>query len=63
MGINYLGTCCGAVAVHTREMARALGKLSAEERQWRSADGKVRSGYELQHTDSGHAVTAAVTPK
>ena len=63
MGINYLGTCCGAVAVHTREMARALGKLSTEERQWRSADGKVRSGFELQHTETGHAVTAAVTPK
>ena len=27
IGINYIGACCGAVAIHTREMARALGKL------------------------------------
>ena len=27
MGINYIGSCCGAVATHVREMARALGKI------------------------------------
>lgn len=60
LGVNYIGSCCGSVAIHVREMARALGKLSSEEREWRAADGKVRSGYELQHTDSGQAVTSAV---
>ncbi len=58
MGVNYIGSCCGAVAIHTREMARALGKLPVEERQWRAADGKVRSGYELQHTDRGAEILA-----
>ena len=29
LGINYIGSCCGSVAIHVREMARALGKLSA----------------------------------
>jgi hypothetical protein len=28
-------------------MARALGKLPAEEREWRSKSGKAQSGYEL----------------
>ena len=27
IGINYIGSCCGSVAIHVREMARALGKL------------------------------------
>src|SRR5690349_12214438 len=27
IGINYIGACCGSVAVHIREMARALGKI------------------------------------
>lgn len=26
MGINYIGSCCGSVACHTREMAKVLGK-------------------------------------
>jgi betaine-homocysteine S-methyltransferase len=26
MGVNYIGSCCGAGAQHVREMARALGK-------------------------------------
>ena len=30
MGVNYIGSCCGSGAVHVREMARALGKLSDE---------------------------------
>ncbi len=60
LGVNYIGSCCGSVAVHVREMARALGKLPSEEREWRSADGKVRSGYELQHTEAGKSVTSSV---
>ncbi|HVI77029.1 MAG TPA: homocysteine S-methyltransferase family protein, partial [Candidatus Acidoferrum sp.] len=27
MGINYIGACCGAVAMHIREMARVLNKI------------------------------------
>jgi hypothetical protein len=26
MGVNYIGSCCGAGAQHVREMAKALGK-------------------------------------
>ena len=29
-GVNYIGSCCGSGAVHVREMARALGKISSE---------------------------------
>jgi betaine-homocysteine S-methyltransferase len=28
LGVNYIGSCCGSVACHVREMARALGKYS-----------------------------------
>jgi betaine-homocysteine S-methyltransferase len=28
MGVNYIGSCCGSVACHVREMARALGKYT-----------------------------------
>jgi betaine-homocysteine S-methyltransferase len=34
MGVNYIGGCCGAVAVHIREMARALGKPVQERKAW-----------------------------
>src|SRR2546423_109623 len=27
LGVNYIGSCCGSVAEHVREMARVLGKL------------------------------------
>ena len=29
LGYNYIGSCCGSVAAHVREMARALGKTSS----------------------------------
>jgi betaine-homocysteine S-methyltransferase len=45
-GVRYIGSCCGSVAGHVRAMARALGKLPAEEREWRSKTGKPMSGYE-----------------
>ena len=47
MGYRYVGSCCGSVASHVKEMARALGKLPAEEREWRTRTGKAQSGYEL----------------
>jgi betaine-homocysteine S-methyltransferase len=46
MGINYIGSCCGSVATHVREMARALGKIPAAERSWKSKTGKPMSAYE-----------------
>ncbi len=33
MGVNYIGSCCGSVACHVREMARALGKYH-EQKVW-----------------------------
>jgi betaine-homocysteine S-methyltransferase len=52
LGINYIGSCCGAVAAHVRAMAKALGKLPDEERQWRSASGKPMSAYEYYGHDA-----------
>ncbi len=52
MGINYIGSCCGSVAAHVRAMAKALGKLPAEERPWRVDYGKPMSAYE-QHQHTG----------
>jgi betaine-homocysteine S-methyltransferase len=46
MGIGYIGSCCGCVATHVREMARALGKQSAEARPWRVDYSKPMSAYE-----------------
>ena len=46
MGINYIGSCCGAIPVHVREMARALGKRPAEDRAWRVDYEKPMSAYE-----------------
>jgi methionine synthase I (cobalamin-dependent) len=47
LGYDYIGSCCGSVAAHVREMARALGKSSSEEREWRTKTGVAQSGYEL----------------
>ncbi len=52
-GINVIGSCCGSVAEHVRAMAKVLGKLPTEERQWRSPSGKPMSGYEYRgHTET-----------
>ena len=52
LGIRYIGSCCGSVACHVRAMAKALGKLPAEEREWRSRSGKAMSAYEYYDHDS-----------
>src|SRR5918998_4208724 len=52
MGYDYIGSCCGSVAAHVKEMARSLGKLPAEEREWRSKTGKPMSGYELHQPEN-----------
>lgn len=53
MGIGYIGACCGAVATHIREMARALGKLSPDERPWRLDYGKPMSAFEFERHGVG----------
>jgi len=30
MGVNYIGSCCGSIACHVREMARSLGKFGEQ---------------------------------
>lgn len=52
IGINYIGACCGAVAMHIREMARALGKLPEESRTWKTGGDKPMSAYEYYDHDS-----------
>ena len=34
LGINYIGGCCGCEGSHMREMAKALGKVPAGDREW-----------------------------
>jgi betaine-homocysteine S-methyltransferase len=51
IGINYIGACCGAVAIHIREMARALGKLSEDNRLWKKGGEKPMSAYEYYGHD------------
>jgi betaine-homocysteine S-methyltransferase len=46
LGIDYIGSCCGSVAAHVREMARALGKLPQENREWKVDYSKPMSAYE-----------------
>ena len=52
-GVRYIGSCCGSVAEHVRAMAKVLGKLPEEEREWRSPTGKAMSAYEYYtHTET-----------
>jgi betaine-homocysteine S-methyltransferase len=52
IGVRYIGSCCGSVANHVRAMARALGKVSTDERAWRSTSGRAMSAYEYYgHTE------------
>ena len=53
MGFSYIGSCCGSMAAHVREMAKALGKVSSEEREWRATGDKPKSGYELHRMGEG----------
>jgi betaine-homocysteine S-methyltransferase len=46
MGVNYIGACCGSVATHIREMARALGKTPAESRPWSLDYTRPMSAFE-----------------
>jgi betaine-homocysteine S-methyltransferase len=52
MGINYIGSCCGSVAAHVRAMAKVLGKVDDDEREWEIDYDKPRSAYEYhKHTE------------
>ncbi len=51
LGVNYIGACCGAVATHIREMARALGKIPADDRVWTKGGEKPMSAYEYYGHD------------
>ncbi len=51
-GVRYIGSCCGSVAEHVREMATVLGKRPGEEREWRSTSGKAMSAYEYYEAKS-----------
>ena len=51
LGVNYIGACCGAVAIHIREMARVLGKLPGEQRPWALNYEKPMSAYEYYDHD------------
>lgn len=51
MGINYIGSCCGSVAMHVRAMAQALGKLSDDKRVWKKGGEKAMSAYEYYDHD------------
>ena len=52
LGINYIGACCGTVAMHIREMARALGKAGEDQRVWKKGGEKPMSAYEYYDHDN-----------
>jgi betaine-homocysteine S-methyltransferase len=52
VGINYIGSCCGSVANHVREMAKALGKLPPDTRIWKKGGAKAMSAYEYYDHDA-----------
>ena len=47
LGANFIGACCGAVATHIREMARALGKPTGEPSSWKPDPSKPMSATEF----------------
>src|SRR3984957_14579711 len=51
LGINFIGACCGTVAMHIREMARVLGKLPEDSRIWKKGGEKPMSAYEYYDHD------------
>jgi betaine-homocysteine S-methyltransferase len=52
IGINYIGACCGTVAMHIREMARVLNKLPEDSRVWKKGGAKPMSAYEYYDHDN-----------
>jgi betaine-homocysteine S-methyltransferase len=58
VGINFIGACCGTVAMHIREMARVLNKLPEDSRIWRKGGEKPMSAYEYYDHDNLKAGSA-----
>jgi betaine-homocysteine S-methyltransferase len=53
IGVNYIGSCCGSVAAHTKAMAKVLGKLPEKDREWRVDYDRPMSAYEYYgHRDT-----------
>ena len=52
LGINFIGACCGTVAMHIREMARVLNKLPEDSRIWKKGGEKPMSAYEYYDHDN-----------
>lgn len=46
MGVNYIGSCCGSIGSHVREMARALGKYR-EKAVWQPDPSRPMSETEF----------------
>ncbi len=44
--MNFIGSCCGCQGAHIQQMARALGKLPAEECEWEIDDAHPQSATE-----------------
>jgi len=63
VGVDYIGACCGSVATHIREMARALGKVPAEQRPWSLNYDKPMSAYEYYDHDPAEVGAANVSRK
>jgi 5-methyltetrahydrofolate--homocysteine methyltransferase len=61
MGIGLIGSCCGSISTHVRAMAKALGKRTSEEREWRSPTGRAMSAYE-QYGHTGTELDAPGMP-
>lgn len=55
IGINYIGSCCGSVASHVREMAKVLGKGPTDQRTWKRGGPKPMSAYEYYEHDRREA--------
>jgi betaine-homocysteine S-methyltransferase len=55
IGINYIGSCCGSVASHVREMAKVLGKGSTDQPIWKRGGRKPMSAYEYYEHDRQEA--------
>jgi betaine-homocysteine S-methyltransferase len=62
IGVDYIGACCGSVAIHIREMARVLGKLPAEQRPWTLNYQKPMSAYEYYDHDPAAVGAAGMAP-
>ncbi len=46
LGVNFIGGCCGCEGAHIRQMARAVGKMPVEEREWKADYERPQSATE-----------------